>query len=112
MNKCIILNKDFESENLEVEFIPKGSILTPHPKEFERIAGKTSNSFERLELQKDLSIKFGVYIVLKGAHTSISCPDGRKKETNHRCRRSSSRQSKCNHCGPPRPHAIARRMVP
>lgn len=59
-----------------LSFIQKGSILTPHPKEFERIAGKTSNSFVRLELQKELSIKFGIHIVLKGAHTSISCPDG------------------------------------
>ena len=59
-----------------LSFLPKESILTPHPKEFERIAGKTSDSFERLQLQKDLSVKFGIYIVLKGAHTSVSCPDG------------------------------------
>lgn len=59
-----------------LSFIPKGSILTPHPKEFERIAGKTSNSYERLELQKEISVKFGIYIVLKGAYTSVSCPDG------------------------------------
>lgn len=57
-------------------FLPKGSILTPHPKEFERIAGKSSNHYERLELQRALSVKHGVYIVLKGAHTSISTPSG------------------------------------
>ncbi|MCF8297548.1 MAG: NAD(P)H-hydrate dehydratase [Saprospiraceae bacterium] len=57
-------------------FLPKGSILTPHPKEFERIAFKTDNSYERLILQKGISMKFGIYIVLKGAHTSITCPDG------------------------------------
>ncbi len=58
-------------------FLPKGSILTPHPKEFERIAGKTSNHFERLQLQREFSIKFGVYVVLKGAFTSVTTPDGR-----------------------------------
>lgn len=57
-------------------FIPANSILTPHPKEFERLAGKTENSMERLKTQREFSIKNGVYVVLKGAHTSISCPNG------------------------------------
>lgn len=57
-------------------FLPKNSILTPHPGEFERLAGKWINSFERLELQRRLSMKFGVIIVLKGAHSCISFPDG------------------------------------
>ncbi len=58
-------------------FLPKNSILTPHPKEFERLAGKSSNSQERLKLQKSMSIKFNIYIILKGAYTSISTPDGK-----------------------------------
>ena len=59
-----------------IPFIPKGSIFTPHPKEFERLTGKTNDSFERTELQRKFSIKNGVYIVLKGANTVTSCPDG------------------------------------
>ncbi|MCF8338305.1 MAG: NAD(P)H-hydrate dehydratase [Bacteroidales bacterium] len=59
-----------------ISFVPKNSIFTPHPKEFERIAGKSSDAFERLEQQRQFSIKYGVYVILKGAHTSISCPDG------------------------------------
>ncbi|MFI5149180.1 MAG: NAD(P)H-hydrate dehydratase [Bacteroidia bacterium] len=59
-----------------LSFLPAGSILTPHPKEFERLCGKKGSSFSRFEWQKELSIKYGVYIVLKGAHTSVSCPDG------------------------------------
>lgn len=59
-----------------IPFVPKNSIFTPHPKEFERMTGKTSNDFERLETQRQFSIQHGVYVVLKGAHTSISCPDG------------------------------------
>jgi NAD(P)H-hydrate epimerase len=57
-------------------FLPKGSILTPHPKEFERLVGKKTTDTERYELQKALSVKHSVYIILKGANTSISCPDG------------------------------------
>lgn len=57
-------------------FLPKGSILTPHPKEFERLTGKKANDTKRYELQKALSVKHSVYIILKGANTSISCPDG------------------------------------
>ncbi len=57
-------------------FIRGGSILTPHPKEFERLFGKSDNSFERLKLQREMAMKYSFYIVLKGAHTSIAFPDG------------------------------------
>lgn len=53
-----------------------GTILTPHPGEFERLAGKTENSFRRLELQKEFSHRNIVNIVLKGSNTSISTHDG------------------------------------
>ncbi len=59
-----------------LSFLPPDSILTPHPKEFERLAGKSANSFERLQLQRDFSVRFGLYVVLKGAHTSITTPKG------------------------------------
>ena len=35
-----------------LKFIPKNSIITPHPKEFERLFGKTENSFEQLNLAR------------------------------------------------------------
>jgi ADP-dependent NAD(P)H-hydrate dehydratase / NAD(P)H-hydrate epimerase len=57
--------------------LPAGSILTPHPKEFERIAGKTANSFKRLLTQISFSERYKCVIVLKGAFTSVSLPDGR-----------------------------------
>lgn len=56
--------------------LPKRSILTPHPKEFERLAGKFSNSFERLILQNKFSKQYKCIIIVKGAHTSIATPDG------------------------------------
>ena len=57
-------------------FLPKGSILTPHPKEFERLAGKWANDFERMQMLRDFAFKHGVYVVLKGAFTSICFPGG------------------------------------
>lgn len=57
-------------------YVPEQSILTPHPKEFERLFGKTKNSFERLELQKKKSVEHKIIIVLKGAHTCITTPEG------------------------------------
>lgn len=59
-----------------LSFIAPNSIFTPHLKEFERLAGKSSNHFERIEKQKELSKKYKVYIILKGAHSTVSCPDG------------------------------------
>jgi ADP-dependent NAD(P)H-hydrate dehydratase / NAD(P)H-hydrate epimerase len=59
-----------------IPFVPKGSIFTPHPKEFERLVGKAENDFERLEMQKRFSVKYGVFVVLKGAFTSITTPEG------------------------------------
>jgi hydroxyethylthiazole kinase-like uncharacterized protein yjeF len=60
-----------------LSFVPKESIYTPHPKEFERLAGKTMNDYERNQKQRDFSIKYGVYVVLKGAHTAITTPGGK-----------------------------------
>ena len=56
--------------------LPKGSILTPHPKEMERLVGKCSNSYERIQRASELAAKANVYIVLKGAYTAIIQPDG------------------------------------
>jgi NAD(P)H-hydrate epimerase len=58
-------------------FLPKGSILTPHPGEFRRLVGNWDNSFERLEMQRTFSIKHRITLVLKGAYTCTSLPDGK-----------------------------------
>ncbi len=56
--------------------LPKNSILTPHPKEFERLFGSTKNDFERNELQRNKAVELKVIIILKGANTCIATPDG------------------------------------
>jgi NAD(P)H-hydrate epimerase len=63
------------SEHKEMlENIPEGSILTPHPKEFQRLAGEWINDFERLEKQKELAARLKCIIILKGAFSSIATP--------------------------------------
>jgi NAD(P)H-hydrate epimerase len=55
--------------------IPAGSILTPHPKEFERLVGEWKNEFERLDKQKQLAKDLSAVIILKGAYTSVAAPN-------------------------------------
>lgn len=59
-----------------LSFLPERTIITPHPKEFERLFGKTDNSAQRIELQREMSVKHNIIIVLKGANTSITFPNG------------------------------------
>ena len=59
-----------------LEKIPAYSILTPHPKEFERLTRKTSNHFERLDLLQSFAQSYQVFVLLKGAHTTIATPGG------------------------------------
>ena len=57
--------------------LPKGSILTPHPKELERLVGKCQNSYERLTKARELARSTGVHILLKGAYSVIIAPSGK-----------------------------------
>ncbi len=57
--------------------LPDHSILTPHPGEFQRLFGSWKNDAEKLERQISLSSEYKIFIVLKGAHTSVSTPEGR-----------------------------------
>ncbi len=65
-------------ENPELlNLIPQNSILTPHPKEFQRLLGKTwENDFQKMEELRHFSQKHNVIVCLKGAHTAIALPDG------------------------------------
>lgn len=58
------------------ELLPEGSILTPHPKEFDRLCGSSENSYQRHLKQVEFARKYRVVVVLKGAYTGIASPDG------------------------------------
>ena len=59
-----------------IQQLPKDIILTPHPKEFDRLEGHSADSFERLLKARDLSQRLQAYIILKGHSTALCCPDG------------------------------------
>ena len=79
-NKPVVLDADalniLGSSRDLLRLIPAGSILTPHPKEFERLTGPWNDDFERLEMQKQLAVSLKATVVLKGAHTSIATAMG------------------------------------
>jgi NAD(P)H-hydrate epimerase len=56
--------------------LPPGSVLTPHPGEFDRLFGKHQDRSSRIHTQRRMSEKLSSYIVLKGRYTAISSPDG------------------------------------
>jgi NAD(P)H-hydrate epimerase len=56
--------------------IPTHSILTPHPKEFERLFGETSDTMHRAELARSEAMRYNLHIVLKDKHTMIATPGG------------------------------------
>lgn len=56
--------------------LSKGSIITPHPGEMDRLVGKCANSFERLSKAINLAQTCGLYVVLKGAYTAVISPSG------------------------------------
>jgi hydroxyethylthiazole kinase-like uncharacterized protein yjeF len=59
-----------------VSLLKPNTILTPHPKEFERLFGKFSSDKEKLSFIQDFSLKTGITIVLKGAITMVSTNTG------------------------------------
>jgi hydroxyethylthiazole kinase-like uncharacterized protein yjeF len=57
--------------------IPLNSILTPHPAEFERFAGKSDNDYKRIERALEIARDWQVIIILKGHHSFIATPGGK-----------------------------------
>ncbi|MCX8080926.1 MAG: NAD(P)H-hydrate dehydratase [Bacteroidia bacterium] len=60
-----------------LHFLTPGTILTPHPLEFDRMFGRHATHYERWNKAKEMAIKLSVVIVLKGTHTVVCGPDGK-----------------------------------
>ncbi len=59
-----------------LELLHERCILTPHIKEFERLAGKSENDFDRLNKLSIFANQYQVHVILKGAHSVVATPDG------------------------------------
>lgn len=79
-NKVLVLDADclnICAANNLIDLIPTGSVITPHPKEFEKLFGNANNDFHRLELAIENASALNIYIVLKGHYTAIITPKRR-----------------------------------
>ncbi len=54
-----------------IGMIPENSIMTPHAGEFDRLFGKTQNSFQRIQKAIKFSTDNKIITVIKGANTAI-----------------------------------------
>ena len=80
-NKPILLDADalniLGTHKEWQKLIPEGSILTPHAKEMDRLAGNENiQPDERLANAIRLAQELKVYIILKGHESKICLPDG------------------------------------
>ncbi len=78
--KTLVLDADalnLIAKNNWQSLIPKGSILTPHPKELERLVGKAQNDYEQIKILRTFASKIQSIVLLKRAHTVVALPDGK-----------------------------------
>ncbi|WP_216690399.1 NAD(P)H-hydrate dehydratase [Hymenobacter siberiensis] len=59
-----------------LNLLPENTVLTPHPKEFERLTEPTRDDYHRLELLHDFATRYRCLVVLKGAYTCLATPSG------------------------------------
>lgn len=82
-NKAMVIDADAlnllgtEKGRALLTQLPKNTILTPHPKEFQKLIGHTwKDDFEKLNLLRAFAEKYEVIVVLKGYQSAIAMPDG------------------------------------
>ena len=62
--------------NYLLDYIPSGSVITPHPGELARLTGKADNWSQMAEKAIALARSTGITVVIKGAPTVTVTPDG------------------------------------
>lgn len=80
-NSALVLDADalniLAEEPELLNLIPENSILTPHPKELERIIGKWDNDWDKLRKVGEFASRYNVCVLIKGANSAMVMPDGR-----------------------------------
>jgi len=67
---CLSLNSEW------LKLIPADSLLTPHPKEFERLVGKWNSDEDKIKKLKQLCNEYSIYVLLKSSNTTVCSPNG------------------------------------
>lgn len=66
------------SDNYSLRYLLKPNlVLTPHPGEFKRLTGVWKDDLDKIQKQIQMAKHHKVYVVLKGANTSIATPEGK-----------------------------------
>lgn len=60
-----------------LEYVPAGSIFTPHPGELQRLVGTAADREELILKARNLATENGITVVVKGAPTVTIAPDGK-----------------------------------
>jgi hydroxyethylthiazole kinase-like uncharacterized protein yjeF len=60
-----------------LNLLPQNTILTPHPKEFERLAGPSDNDYQRLQNAIAFAKNHHIILILKGAFTAVISAEGK-----------------------------------
>ncbi len=56
--------------------LPRNTILTPHPKEFERLVGPVTSGYDRMEKARQFAMKYQIILIVKGAYSMVIDPEG------------------------------------
>jgi NAD(P)H-hydrate epimerase len=79
-NKPLVLDADalniLAEKEEHLHLLTPGSIITPHPREFERLFGPAKDSMFQVEIGRAKAMKYNICIVLKGHHTAVLLPSG------------------------------------
>ena len=79
--KPIVIDADalnlIAKNNELIHHLPQGAILTPHPGEFDRLAGDSKNAYERIQKARSIAAEQKICIILKGAYTAVCTPSGK-----------------------------------
>ena len=59
-----------------LSLLPPGTLLTPHPKEFDRLFVDCTSGYERLHRAMEKAVEYSIYILLKGAYSATCTPEG------------------------------------
>jgi len=59
-----------------LELVPENSILTPHPRELDRLTAPKNSVYSRVGEQARLAKKYNFYVIQKGANTATATPEG------------------------------------
>ncbi|MDH7445602.1 NAD(P)H-hydrate dehydratase [Aquimarina sp. 2201CG14-23] len=58
-----------------LEYLPKQTVLTPHPGELKRLLGSWNDDFDKIKKTKEFSKKYDSIVVIKGANTLVIYQD-------------------------------------